>query len=567
MTINRSRVKLLLLRLGLIVVILLLIGLAIYWRNHSVKAAVEQLRATSLPRYRLKWEIDLLHRELVSLRSRLEKRTGVTPLNRPEVAPMSEAGYASMDDTLAALYRIRQDLADLALTANALDAQAPKPPPTLSNRTTLTKSVVSYPISITGSIVNRSLTLRNLGSEIIVNPQLIVNGEKGWFSADAILQEVGTATMSDRDKAVALWRFMVDNRFHGLPLHHKNELNDPVRYLNVYGYGFCGNSAKSLVELAEKAGLPGRVWGLEGHVVAEIKYDGSWHLFDPDGEIYYLEDDGTTIAGLETLEQRPDIVRKYPTKIYPEGTEKIIPDFYSSTANNQLVQIGSRDGEPPHTMAYSLRPGESLMRSWDNWGLYFASEFLQQAVNYGNGRFIFQPIFERELYQKGAHLSSGLTVLQEDGKSVLSPASSDLKGVLSYRFQSPYPYLAANLEFKGTILEGGSIAAAFSRDGQAWQTIAHFEPGKELAAALPLRGFFPNGHGTPLYEYWIRLTLVSGPAGPTSLRSVRYTSDIQLAPHALPTLKEGSNSVFYRDDNSGERTIEVLFEFDPKTDH
>lgn len=45
---------------------------------------------------------------------------------------------------------------------------------------------------------------------------------------------------------------------------------------------FCDQVARAFADMGRSAGLPTRVVPLDGHVVAEAHYDGSWHMFDPD---------------------------------------------------------------------------------------------------------------------------------------------------------------------------------------------------------------------------------------------------------------------------------------------
>ena len=539
---------------------LLLAGGLFYWHKQTVKEAVIRTKGHYMPRSYLQREIRHLHRELVSLRIRLEKQGEAVPLTRPPPPTLSEIEYATGEETLRSLNIIRQDLADLALAANGLKKRPEKPPASQQQRLIFKQSGPTDWIELPAAVENRSITLRNLGSEIIVNPRLIVNHQKNWFTLDTMLDEIIRDEMSDRERALALWRFVVDHRHHGEPMHKTFELHDPVRYLNLYGFGYCDDSAKTLAVMAEKAGLKARVWGLQGHVVTELYYDGSWHLFDPDGEVYYLADDGVTIAGLELLEQRPDLIRKQPG-VYPDIEATV--GYYTSTENNQLADAFRAEPAANHTMGYSLRPGESLTRSWDNKGLYFSSSRLQEPATYGNGRFVFEPVLQHQLYKKGAESATGLKLQSIDGAVGLTTNRNDQPGILSYRFDSPYPFLTATLRLKGRIADGGKISVEFSEDGEQWQLVRAFESSGEVKDNLSLHGYFRNGYGSPLFSYWIRLTLLSGRSAVTSLSSIRYSSDIQLAPHALPTLRQGSNSVRYQDDNRAGRAIEALFQYDP----
>ncbi len=102
-----------------------------------------------------------------------------------------------------------------------------------------------------------------------------------------MVRSIVVAGMTPEQASIAIWKFLVNRRYHYLPASDDAEMHDPVKFLNVYGYGFCDDSALNFAALCEEAGLEARVWGLNGHVVAESSYGGAWHMFDPDMACYF----------------------------------------------------------------------------------------------------------------------------------------------------------------------------------------------------------------------------------------------------------------------------------------
>jgi hypothetical protein len=341
-------------------------------------------------------------------------------------------------------------------------------------------------------------------------------------------------------------------------------MHDPVRYLNVYGYGFCDDSAAVFAVLARQAGLKARVWSLNHHVVAEAYFDGDWHMLDPDGEIYYLDDDGETISSVETLEQRPDIIRKYPSP-HCTDTDNLVR-IYTTTDDNKVSTWYDRTSEAVHTMAYTLRPGESLMRSWDNWGKYFSSRFLDEPKRYGNGRFTFNPIFENGLFRKGDACVRNIRVDQGGQKCRLAPALRDRSGVLIYRFESPYPFLDGAVSLRGTLDGEAGLELAFSETGDEWRTVWSADGPGPVEAAVPTGGYFRNGYGRPMYAYNLRLSLSESEGAAVRLEELSVRSDVQVAPASLPALEAGKNRVRYLDETPGQRDVEITFAYDHKND-
>ncbi|MDA0708614.1 MAG: transglutaminase-like domain-containing protein [bacterium] len=417
--------------------------------------------------------------------------------------------------------------------------------PTYNHKRRVEASRVTYRIDVPEGVLNRSVTLSNTGTEIVVQPRVVVNEQRNWFSTADILAEILNPDMSDREKALSIWQFLVVNRYHDEPAHNDIEIHDPVRFLNVYGYGFCDDSATNFMVLAERAGLPARVWGLSGHVVPEVYFDGGWHMLDPDGEVYYLDDDGETLSSVQTLEKRPDIIRKYPSPFYTQA-EKLV-DIYTTTEDNGISEWYRGVSESRHTMAYVLRPGESLTRHGDNWGLYFASHFLSEPRRYGNGQFVFEPVWKDNIYVKGARSADGFRVERQDTSWVL--VAKPVEGVLAYHFISPYPYLDGRVVMTGE----GDFAVACSESDVTWVEAWRSEVKAE--AVVRLGGQFRNGHGRPMYSIYVKVAMTG------VLRSLRFELDIQVAPLSLPRLEPGENSVLYLD-GSNLRQVEIEFGYD-----
>ncbi len=94
------------------------------------------------------------------------------------------------------------------------------------------------------------------------------------------------------------------------------ERGDPVKAANCYYCSGCQYGATTCAVLARCAGLPARcVWmcpfdQYENHCVAEVFYDGRWHLLDPEARAFYLEADNRTLAGYESLHRQPELAAR-----------------------------------------------------------------------------------------------------------------------------------------------------------------------------------------------------------------------------------------------------------------
>ena len=141
-----------------------------------------------------------------------------------------------------------------------------------------------------------------------------------------------------------LWRFVDDWAYHDAPLSGADWLHDPWVTLNL-GWGFCSHVAALFAEVARAAGYEARVWGLNGHVVPEIRVNDEWRMYDPDLGVYYRTEDGR-IAGVEELASRPSLItdpidpvhpRPSPYSLFsaePDPHSPVIANLYSSVEDN-----------------------------------------------------------------------------------------------------------------------------------------------------------------------------------------------------------------------------------------
>jgi len=110
--------------------------------------------------------------------------------------------------------------------------------------------------------------------------------------------------MSDREKALAIWRSVVAFQHQDAPpsefLQLENNVLDPIKMFNVYGYSFCSVASAHVQALARHIGLKTRGWTINRHVVPDVFWDGKWHLLDASLINYFPKPDGT-LAGVEEI--------------------------------------------------------------------------------------------------------------------------------------------------------------------------------------------------------------------------------------------------------------------------
>lgn len=387
-----------------------------------------------------------------------------------------------------------------------------------------------------GEIENLSLVFENVGDTIIDSPWLTHAEGPDWFDAERILAPIRAEASTEAELARALWDFLVRNRRHDDPATHGVDLHDPVRMLNVYGYGFCDDAAEVYQNLGRLLGLDLRTWWLNGHVLSEVFHDGAWHIYDVDMEALYPGPDGNPLS-VELMEQEPQRVA-LPTG--PDGYTpsllsrrqdviKVVSESYASREDNQIA--GSATLMHPD-MSFALRPGEKLERWWAG---------RSPPLVFPGGR------------SPSAHGSGRWTL------KVTLPADSSLPVVT--RFRLPYPIVAVEAS-----LPSGSEAqwslSVWPNTERAWLPLAKTSPAaaspsEQGAVVLRLDLPLPSAKATPNYELVLRAVPGATPA-PQECQLV-YRVDVQVAPQSLPLLRPGVNRLHYRSNTPGALRISHLY--------
>jgi hypothetical protein len=379
---------------------------------------------------------------------------------------------------------------------------------------------------------NRSVRMENVGETDIVNPWLS-NGRNTFRSVAEIVASAIPPGMTDSEKAFALWFQEIQYRHHSGG--DNNELGDPVKVFNVYGYNTCGNDSISLATLWRQAGLKVAPARALGHCISQAFYDGGWHFYDGDMHSVYLLRDNETVAGEQDLVRDHDLIKRTHSKgiLMPDtwwdGPGMCAMYFYEGPVT------GERGGKADTTMNLVLRPGEALVWRWGQRDPVKYHGALQTMPAYPsaiyNGLWEYHPDFSKATWRKGvttvdniASLSDGLAA--EEGK----------QGTIIWTLHAPYVFVGGRLE-----AEGAEAKFSISVDGKTWQTVKD-NLDKSFSTVGPAR-----------YEYQLKCQL----QGPARLRRLAIVNDLQMAPMALPEMVVGANTFVYSDQSAGDRKVRL----------
>ena len=336
-----------------------------------------------------------------------------------------------------------------------------------------------------------------------VKPQVVVNG-KDWFTDQAIvndaLKEIDRQKATSEEVSLAMLKFVINNRYHHEPPLYKvyQSIENPVQYFNSWGYGWCSDSALSLVQLLHLANYKARLVSIEDHLVGEVYYDEAWHMLDPDREVYYKNLKGEIasvkeIVNNNQLLNQPFFTGEKGVDVIPFTRKMQIEAFAKNARDYQPAKTLIDHQDYQNELVYRLRSNEEIRFYYDYQGKYYWGFKSKQPPEFTNGVLI----------------------------------SGNNGGF--YQFQLPYTILASYIH-KPNLCKA-TIKVRFSLDGKDWKRVTNCQDD-----VLNLADLFPIGENSfPANKYYLTL--------PWSLDDYQIITQFQVAPKSIPKFNLGSNQI------------------------
>ena len=401
------------------------------------------------------------------------------------------------------------------------------------------------------------------------------------------------------DLAVAVYQYLAgyETGFYHIeclrdgqdPFPEYNQNTEPLKLLNVYNGAYCATMHPAMEGVWQALGFEQtRSVSIDrpSHCIGEVFYDGGWHLIDFDLRGILFKPDGV-VASFEEIKKNPALASSPTKKIEPffPGTQvaRLGQDYAKSGVN-----YGFRWNQGSHTADYSLRPGESLTRWWDDkngrWNHrpeYNAYDWMiklwaQKPVgmkpnhrdftrwNHGGGLFQYKPNLKSPSgdFAAGVMSSKGL----ESGPDGLKLSADSGEAV----FNMFTPFVIVPIvnkmedenddEQAAVVWLDGPVDVKLSvstDNGLSWQ-----DAGEVSGTAQPQDGLHKGYDLTKLvkgrYGYLLKLA-VQGKVGETAIRSLKVDTWVQVAPISLPRLMKGANKLRYDvGDHFDQATVPML---------
>ena len=431
---------------------------------------------------------------------------------------------------------------------------------------------------------NEYLVIENTGRSDVVNPRIVVEGRRNWYSADAILSSILKPGMRDAEKAIAIWKHAAGNEIqchennrrvgpyypedHSHPWRNTfKERGDPVKAANCYYCSGCQLSAANCVVLMRHAGLAARaVWMCprnmyENHCVAEAWYDGGWHLFDPERRSFYLESDNTTVASYETLHKNPGLVsRTHDGGFAAPSGKKTHAKEYERFYPPPVMPVGRWTT----TMAMTLRPGERLVWRWDHINKFRVGQNPRNRndppYRLANGKWIYRPNLEHPGFRKGILSEDNVKATFQDHKPpAVHPEISGDEAFISYRIKTPYPIVGGVVGGKFHRRSTQDRCAIYLSVGDSdWTEVWSADETGDFERCFAVDEVLGAKLGVARYTCYVKYEFsTQGAVADVGLNGVYVELDVQMSGAALPSLSAGLNEVVYRDDTTGQRRVRI----------
>jgi hypothetical protein len=403
----------------------------------------------------------------------------------------------------------------------------------------------------------------------VVNPRVTTDSTIAAWSAEEVVAQSTHDKMSDEEKAIACWRFMLDHYYHWFPPREAGS-SEPVRdfakAINSYGYGPCFLNAPVLTALWEAAGLKTRGYTITGHAVPEVFYDGAWHMLDADARAFHRKADGK-IASVDEISRDMKLAVDPPggksDPFYPFGPPDaviapLVPwsppgrvaDLYKSRRNNYRYNKRAVMGHP---MYLNLRPGMTLTLNRENVGKWYKFPKLPKdmvwrnppnepvdlttgpvnvdgTLTWGNGTLVWMP--DLKSIEPADLLWEGSKNVKLDGGK-LCPADASKPAVAVLRVFCPW-VLVESKAMVAALQARPKVELSYD-GGVAWQEL---EPGYVSRKTGVFAASFDLPDAGGKYAYQLRLTWQKGQVYALTLENL-----FQVAQLSLPRLKLGPNKV------------------------
>ena len=397
----------------------------------------------------------------------------------------------------------------------------------------------------------------------VANLKIVTDASPDYTDVDSLIHSTTGKFENTEKKLWSLFYWNHVGRRQTAPMIvHGTALTDPIRQFNDYGFTMCSTISGLNCSIWDAMGLPVKYWDVTNHTVAEVFYDGRWHMYDNSLSTLYTLCDGKTIAGVEDIGKEGACaasggkVEKGHVALYhslnatsPRGfltgsdTIRTLEDEVRVFNPNGLkYRPYYNDWDRGHRYILNLRDGESYTRFYKSTGKtpdYFVANHgkdPEQTSNFGirgNGVRNWTP--NLAALDKNAHSFSGVRF---DANGV----TPNGKGEVIFKVEGANVITNLKINAAFSHAEGNTLSIS-TTNGLQWREIAKNQAQTNLNLLEGVQGS---------YEILVKISL----AGQSALKSVSFETLTMLNAKTQPRLNIGKNTIYV---GAGEQTGSTVF--------
>lgn len=402
----------------------------------------------------------------------------------------------------------------------------------------------------------------------VCNVKILTDASPDYHDLPSLIHSTTSRWQTPEEKCWAIFYWNHKARRQTNPMHlHGMALTDPIRQFNDYGYTMCSTISGINQSIWEHMGLKHRYWDISNHTVAEVFYDGRWHMYDSSLSALYTLCDGKTLAAVEDIgkagacaashgKEEPGHIAKYHclTATSPNGflsgadTIRSLEEEYRCFNPNGLkLRTYFYDWDYGHRYILNLRAGEVYTRHYRSLG--DSPEFYvpnngkdPELVNKryrirGNGAWTLRPDLTPAKWRDSVHDSQGVTCTDAG----LHPAEAGQPGELILKIQSANVTTSQSItvESHQKTPDDAVRLLVSTTNGLKWKQVWQSEPGQHTSDLKLIDDV--NG----AYEVLLKFE-ISAKASPAdaALKRLEVKTTTNLNSKTQPRLNIGKNTIY-----------------------
>jgi len=418
----------------------------------------------------------------------------------------------------------------------------------------------------------KSIQIHNAGKKRIFNPVLSISENDLLLNSECVRKRLNLEQeTSSKAKALKVYEFVKNNRIHYHPAEGEAEVNNHLKQLWIYGYGYCDDAATSIIDAAIYSAGHGIIWGLNGHVMSDLHFDASSKgiFIDPDIEVFYLDMQNQNLEDKQTVTDDRFLIKRtshFGKDRYTDKDQSFITSHYDMY--DRPSTLGPVAPEY-YSYQWRLRPNESIIYSWDS------AKYVHHIIFEAPTSHMRQTVISNNYLTYSQNFQSvSLDDIFDDMLNLKvkeSPHHPNLhaknSGSASFVIENdlPFPVLNIDMHFKlQRATEADDCLIYYSTNGTQWEQIYEANQTGVFSASVNLYDEVAPLEKPALYKYFLKFEFhPKDDVWSCGIDSLNIKTTFQASRFFLPQLRLGENPISYTDDNGDDtcRNVEITIEW------